>query len=93
MRRTGTALVVSVTLVLAGCGQGRVEKGVSGGAIGAGAGAVVADYIGRDPLLGALLGGVSGAALGVRLGRDDRRSSNRKRKHRKKRYRDYEDDD
>ncbi|MEM7059853.1 MAG: cell envelope biogenesis protein OmpA [Pseudomonadota bacterium] len=87
MRRMGTVILVAA--LVAGCGQGRTEKGVSGAAIGAGVGALGADYIGRDPLLGAILGGLGGAALGVRLGRDDRR----RRYRGKRRYRDYDDDD
>lgn len=87
MRRIGSLILVAA--LVAGCGQGRTEKGVSGAAIGAGVGALGADYFGRDPLLGAILGGVGGAAVGVRLGRDDQRGYYRG----KRRYRDYDDYD
>jgi hypothetical protein len=49
--------------LLAACGTSPGERAVSGGAIGAGAGAV-AGALGGSPLTGAVLGGAAGAAAG-----------------------------
>ncbi len=59
---------VALTLVifaLAGCGESRQDRAVSGGLIGAGAGAL----IGGD-LTGALVGGAIGAGGGYATGKD-----------------------
>jgi hypothetical protein len=50
---------------LAACGGSLTERGLSGAAIGAGAGAVGSAATGGSLLGGALLGGAAGAAVGV----------------------------
>jgi hypothetical protein len=54
-----------VILALAGCGESRQDRAVSGGLIGAGAGAL----IGGD-VTGALVGGAIGAGGGYATGKD-----------------------
>lgn len=56
--------LVSAALVLAACGTTREDRAISGGAIGAGAGAVGGALVG-NPLAGAALGGAAGAAGGA----------------------------
>jgi hypothetical protein len=56
-------LLLSATL--AGCGHTTGERALSGGAIGAGVGAVGAEALGGDPLTGAVVGGAVGAGTGV----------------------------
>jgi hypothetical protein len=55
-----------VVLALAGCGETRRDRAVSGGLIGAGAGAL----IGGD-VTGAVVGGAVGAAGGYATGHDE----------------------
>lgn len=64
------AVVAVALLALAGCGQTRAERGISGGGIGAAGGAVGGALAGA-PALGALLGGAAGAATGVFTDEDD----------------------
>jgi hypothetical protein len=56
---------------LAACGYTTTDRALSGGAIGAGAGAAGAAITGYDPLSGALLGGAAGAAIGGLTDPDD----------------------
>jgi phage-related tail protein len=56
---------------LAACGSTKTERGLSGAAIGAGAGAVGSAATGGSLVSGALLGGAAGAALGVLTDRGD----------------------
>jgi len=49
---------------LAGCGHDPGERALSGGAIGAGAGAVGGAMLG-NPAAGAVIGGAAGAATGA----------------------------
>jgi len=63
-------LVASLVLVssfigLAGCGYSPGERALSGGAIGAGAGAIVGGATGLGAGTGALLGGAAGALTGA----------------------------
>ena len=60
--RLGAALAFAA-LALAGCGTTPQERAISGGAIGAGAGAVGGALTG-NPLAGALIGGAGGAVAG-----------------------------
>ena len=53
-----------VALMLAGCGTSQEDRAISGGAIGAGAGALGGALTG-NPAAGALLGGAAGAAGGA----------------------------
>jgi peptidoglycan hydrolase-like protein with peptidoglycan-binding domain len=56
---------VGLTLALAACGNTQGERGLSGAAIGAGAGAVIGAVTPIGPAGGALIGGAAGAATGV----------------------------
>jgi hypothetical protein len=58
------ALSVAV-LALAGCGRTPGSRALSGGAIGAGAGAIVGAATGLGPGAGALIGGGAGALTGA----------------------------
>ncbi len=59
------ALAVLVLVSLAGCGYSRGERAVSGGLLGAGAGAGVSALTGGSVGTGALIGGGLGAAGGA----------------------------
>ena len=61
--RLGVALAFAAS-ALAGCGTTPQERAISGGAIGAGAGAVGGALTG-NPLAGARIGGAGGAAAGA----------------------------
>jgi osmotically inducible lipoprotein OsmB len=63
--------LLTLAVVLTACGTTRTERGLSGGAIGAGLGAAAGKVIGDKPGRGALIGGAAGAATGV-LTTDDR---------------------
>lgn len=62
------AKIVS-TVVIAGlvtaCGNTPGQRALSGGAIGAGTGAVGAAVLGANPVSGALIGGTAGAVTGA----------------------------
>lgn len=58
------ALCAGAALVLAGCGTDPGERAVSGGMLGAGAGAIIGAMTG-NPATGAAIGALSGAALGA----------------------------
>jgi osmotically inducible lipoprotein OsmB len=66
MRRTAftLALLASTTSLLAGCGRSPGDRAVSGGLIGAGAGAVIGAATG-GPATGAIIGGAVGAVGGA----------------------------
>ena len=57
------AALAAAMLAVAGCGETRTDRALSGGAIGAGAGAVGGALMG-SPGTGAVLGGAAGAAAG-----------------------------
>jgi osmotically inducible lipoprotein OsmB len=59
------ALASLLALALAGCGETRGERALTGGAIGAGAGAVGGALLGYNPLTGAIVGGAAGAVGGA----------------------------
>jgi osmotically inducible lipoprotein OsmB len=59
------AVAVLVLVSLAGCGYSRGERAVSGGLLGAGAGAGVSALTGGGIGTGALIGGGLGAAGGA----------------------------
>lgn len=54
-----------VAFALAGCGETRGERALTGGAIGAAAGAVGGAIVGFNPVTGALVGGAAGAVGGA----------------------------
>jgi hypothetical protein len=58
-------LAVAAMLALAACGRDPGTRALTGGAIGAGAGAVVGSATGIGPIGGAVVGGVGGAAIGA----------------------------
>ena len=63
---TTIALFLTVaTIGLTGCGRNPGDRAVSGGLIGAGAGAVIGAATGGSPLGGALIGGAAGAIGGA----------------------------
>lgn len=64
MHRVAIPAVLAVTLGLAGCGYTTQERAISGGALGAGAGAAVG-AIADEPLAGAIVGGALGAGTGA----------------------------
>jgi osmotically inducible lipoprotein OsmB len=70
MLRSLSALAI-LGLILAACGSSKTDRGISGGSIGAAAGAGTAAVTGGDPITGGLLGGAAGAATGVLTDEDD----------------------
>jgi osmotically inducible lipoprotein OsmB len=60
-----TVFVIITLATLTACGNSPGQRALSGGAIGAGAGAVGGALIGGDPLTGALIGGGVGAVTGA----------------------------
>jgi osmotically inducible lipoprotein OsmB len=61
--KTVTATVI--VAMLSACGNSPGERALSGGAIGAGAGAVGAAILSADPITGAVVGGAVGAVTGA----------------------------
>ena len=65
MKIVATIAILSVALALASCGNNRIERTVTGSAIGAAGGLAVGAATGA-PLLGAAaIGAVGGAAVGA----------------------------
>jgi osmotically inducible lipoprotein OsmB len=65
MRNTGLALVLGISVLLAGCGSSTGTRAVTGGLLGAGAGAGVSALTGGRPATGAAIGGGVGAIGGA----------------------------
>jgi osmotically inducible lipoprotein OsmB len=65
MRASTIALLLSVALGVAACGEDPGTRAVTGGLIGAGAGAGVSALTGGRPATGALIGGGVGAVGGA----------------------------
>jgi osmotically inducible lipoprotein OsmB len=65
------ALLGLTCLSLAACGNTRTERALSGGAIGAGVGAVGSSLTGGSALTGAVIGGAGGAAVGGLTDKED----------------------
>jgi len=63
-------LCLATALGLSACGETKTDRALSGGAIGAGAGAVGGALLGH-PGTGAVLGGAAGAATGAMTDKDD----------------------
>lgn len=59
-----TILAIAALTMVAACGETPGERALSGGAIGAGTGAVGGAILGGDPVTGAVVGGAVGAAAG-----------------------------
>lgn len=66
-----TILAATLCLFIASCGSTKTDRALSGGAIGAGAGALGGAVTGGDPLTGAVIGGAAGAATGAVTDKDD----------------------
>jgi hypothetical protein len=64
------AVALAATLGLAACGNTTQDRALSGGVIGAGAGALGGALLGH-PVEGALLGGAAGAAGGALTNQSD----------------------
>ena len=64
-------LALIFCIPLAACGSSSEDRALSGGGIGAGAGAVGAAATGGSVLGGAVLGGAAGAAIGGLTDEDD----------------------
>jgi osmotically inducible lipoprotein OsmB len=58
-------VIVILGLALTGCGRTPGERAVTGGLLGAGAGAAIGGATGGNPLTGALIGGGVGAVGGA----------------------------
>ena len=70
-KTTNLAIISAATLALAACGNTTGERALSGGGIGAGAGAVGAAVTGGNPWAGAAIGGATGAVVGAVTDKDD----------------------
>lgn len=66
MKKANVMMMIAVisALTLAGCGNTRGERALSGAGVGAGAGALMGAATGGSIAGGALLGGAAGAAVG-----------------------------
>ena len=62
---------IALLLILAACGESKLDRGVSGAAVGAGAGAAAGAVTGNSAVKGGLLGGAAGGAAGVLTDEDD----------------------
>lgn len=58
-------LIISALLAVSACGNTQGQRALSGGAIGAGTGAVGAALLNVNPVAGALVGGAAGAVTGA----------------------------
>jgi hypothetical protein len=58
------AVITVLAVATAACGDRPVDRALTGGAIGAGGGALVGAAAG-NPVAGAVVGGVGGAAIGA----------------------------
>ena len=65
MKTTVLTAFAASALMLAACGTSTSDRTVSGGLIGAGAGAAIGAAAGANPATGALIGGLGGAAIGA----------------------------
>lgn len=64
MHTLALSAVAAAGLMLASCGTSQGDRAVSGGLLGAGAGAVIGGLAG-DPGTGAAIGAIGGAAVGA----------------------------
>jgi osmotically inducible lipoprotein OsmB len=58
------AIIATLAAATAACGERPVDRALTGGAIGAGGGALVGAAAG-NPVAGAVVGGLGGAAIGA----------------------------
>ncbi len=66
-----TSLLILAGVTLAGCGYNTGSRALSGGAIGAGTGAIVGAVTGLGPGAGAAIGGGVGAIAGAATSPND----------------------
>ena len=71
MKNPKTLTAVALVTLLTACGHTTGDRALSGGAIGAGTGAVGSAVLGSDPVTGAVVGGAVGAAAGAMTDEDD----------------------
>ena len=60
-----TVVVAGLALLTAACGDRPIDRALTGGAIGAGSGAVIGSVTPIGPVGGAVIGGVGGAVIGA----------------------------
>ena len=65
------SLAILGVLSLTACGESRTDRGISGAALGAGAGAGIAAITGGNAWTGAAIGGVAGGAGGALTDKND----------------------
>lgn len=65
MKTSVLSVLVLTSLCLTACGRDPGTRALSGGAIGAGAGALGGALVGGSPATGAIIGGAAGAATGA----------------------------
>jgi hypothetical protein len=68
MKPVLSILLITSAVALGACGQTRGERALTGGLLGAGAGAGVSAIAGGSLLTGAVVGGLGGAAVGALTG-------------------------
>lgn len=72
MKKTYLLLTpAALMLALAGCGDTKQDRALSGAGIGAGAGALASSLTGGNAVTGAVLGGAAGAATGALTDKED----------------------
>lgn len=64
-------LGLAALVALAACGESKLDRGLSGAAIGAGTGAAASTVTGGSTTGGAILGGAAGGAAGVLTDEED----------------------
>lgn len=75
-------LLAGAALTLAACGTSPGERAVSGGLMGAAAGAVIGNNVGDgDAATGAIIGGATGAVAGAVTAPSNRAPSNRRQRY------------
>ncbi|MEL7470496.1 MAG: hypothetical protein AAFN27_18730 [Pseudomonadota bacterium] len=67
----GTIVVLTLAGLLAACGTNQTDRAVTGGALGAAAGALAAGVAERDLASGVIVGGAIGAAAGALTDAED----------------------
>jgi len=75
MKRIALVFALFAMVGMSGCsGMSRTQQTtLSGGAIGAGGGAVLGAIVGGNPVTGAIIGGAAGAATGYIIGEQHHR--------------------
>jgi hypothetical protein len=71
MRLVTAVACAALLMGLTACGESKLDRGLSGAAIGAGTGAAAGAVTGNSVTGGALLGGAAGGAAGVLTDEDN----------------------